>query len=70
MLLGTDDNGPGIPETELATLTERGGTDLLHGSGAGLWLTYTVVEESGGHIASDTDGDGTTVRIRLPRAEK
>jgi signal transduction histidine kinase len=67
--LEIEDNGPGIPERELETLTERGETDLVHGSGAGLWLTYTVVEESGGHIAYDTDGDGTTVRIRLPRAD-
>jgi signal transduction histidine kinase len=63
------DNGEGIPQTELDALTHRGETDLVHGSGAGLWLTYTVVEESDGEITFDTDGDGTTVRMRLPTAD-
>ena len=63
------DNGHGIPQTELDALTHRGETDLVHGSGAGLWLIYTVVEESGGEITFDTDGNGTTVRMRLPVAE-
>ena len=61
------DEGPGIPEAELETFRKRGETDLTHGSGAGLWLLYTVVHESGGDIAVDTEG-GTTVRIRLPVA--
>jgi len=61
------DEGPGIPEAELEAFRKRGETDLTHGSGAGLWLLYTVVHESGGDIAVDTEG-GTTVRIRLPTA--
>lgn len=61
------DEGPGIPEAELETFRKRGETELTHGSGAGLWLLYTVVHESGGDIAVDTEG-GTTVRIRLPLA--
>ncbi len=64
-----EDNGPGIPENELEALTERGESELLHGSGAGLWLTYTVVEESGGNVTYDTDNEGTTVRMRLPRVD-
>ena len=63
------DNGGGIPQTELDALTHRGETDLVHGSGAGLWLTYTVVEESDGEITFDTTGDGTTVRMRLPAVD-
>jgi signal transduction histidine kinase len=61
------DEGPGIPESELQAFEQRGETDLTHGSGAGLWLLYTVVHESGGDIAVDTEG-GTTVRLRLPVA--
>jgi len=63
------DDGPGIPDDELETLTRRSESDLVHGSGAGLWLTYTVVEESGGEITYDTGEDGTTVRMRLPVAD-
>ena len=67
--LTIDDEGPGIPESELATFQQRGETDLTHGSGAGLWLLHTVVHESGGDVAVDTEG-GTTVRIRLPVTER
>jgi len=38
---------------------------MTHASGAGLWLLYTVVHESGGEVAVDTES-GTTVHIRLP----
>lgn len=65
--LTIDDDGPGIPDSELKPFERRGETDLNHGSGAGLWLLYTVVHESGGQISFDTEG-GTTVRIRLPIA--
>jgi signal transduction histidine kinase len=58
------DNGPGIPEAELTALQQGGETDLVHSSGAGLWLVYTVVEESGGRISYEID-DGTTVRLFL-----
>jgi len=61
------DNGPGVPDHELEALERRGETDLNHGSGAGLWLIYTTIQESRGDITFDTD-DGTTVRIRLPLA--
>lgn len=64
------DNGSGIPENELDALTHRGESDLVHGSGAGLWLTYTVVEQSGGEISFDVGSGGTTVEIRLPVADE
>ncbi|PSP61553.1 hypothetical protein BRC76_05920 [Halobacteriales archaeon QH_8_67_36] len=60
-----EDDGPGIPTDELAAFERRGETDMTHASGAGLWLLYTVVHESGGEVAIDTEG-GTTVHIRLP----
>lgn len=62
------DDGPGIPERELAILEQRGETQLVHGTGAGLWLIYTVVQESGGDLTYETDGQGTTVRLQLPLA--
>ena len=63
------DDGPGIPEKELETLDQRGETSLVHGSGAGLWLVYTIVQESGGNVVFDSDDAGTTVRMRLPVAD-
>jgi PAS domain S-box-containing protein len=60
------DDGPGIPESELAVLERRTETPLEHGSGLGLWLIDWVVDRSGGDLAFDAD-DGTTVTIRLDR---
>jgi len=65
--LSVADDGPGIPDHELEAVERRGETDLVHGSGAGLWLIYTTVRESGGNVTVDTD-DGTTVTLRLPVA--
>ena len=65
--LTVSDNGPGIPSYELDVLDQGGETSLLHGSGAGLWLVQTAVENSDGTVTYDTDDDdGTTVRVRLP----
>lgn len=62
------DNGPGIPDHELETLQQGEETALVHGSGAGLWLIHLVVEDSNGDVSYETNGDGTTVRLRLPVA--
>ena len=59
------DNGPGVPEAELEPLRAGEETRLVHGSGAGLWVIDRVVRYSGGTVAFDTTGDGTTVRIVL-----
>lgn len=63
------DDGPGIPEMDLAVL-ERGKAtgDLYHGSGLGLWLVFWIVQRSGGSISvRDADPRGTVVRITLPQ---
>jgi len=65
--LCVSDDGPGIPETELAAIEQREETPLQHTSGAGLWLIDWVVLRSEGSLSFDTDGDGTTVRIELER---
>jgi PAS domain S-box-containing protein len=59
------DDGPGVPETELAVLDREEETELLHGSGAGLWLMHWVVEKSNGDLTFDVDEHGTTVTMRL-----
>ncbi|MFB6086238.1 MAG: ATP-binding protein [Halodesulfurarchaeum sp.] len=66
--LTVSDNGPGIPEQEVAALE---GTEepLEHGSGLGLWLAYWLVRKSGGEMTIEsTDPPGTVVRISVPLA--
>jgi two-component system OmpR family sensor kinase len=64
------DNGPGIPETELAAI-ERGASDqVVHLSGLGLCFVYWTVRRSGGTIEFESvDPAGTCVRIQLLRAD-
>jgi len=62
------DNGPGIPEHELAVIDRGEETSLNHGSGAGLWLIQIAVDHSDGDCHFETGPDGTTVTIRLPEA--
>lgn len=65
------DNGPGIPEDEIAIHNRTSETQLDHSNGVGLWLVRWVVAASGGDIDFETDGsDGTTVTVRLEEAER
>ena len=60
------DNGPGIPLEEQAVL-ESGESQLIHGSGLGLWLVHWVVTQAGGSVSFDQDEEeGTTVTLWLP----
>jgi PAS domain S-box-containing protein len=59
------DDGPGIPDQELAVLDEGEETALQHGSGVGLWVVNWIVQQFGGRLAFDTQEDGCTVRMRL-----
>jgi PAS domain S-box-containing protein len=62
------DDGPGIPDAELAAIRQSRETDLEHGSGAGLWLVDWVVRKSNGDLSFAVDESGTTVRVRLQAA--
>lgn len=64
-IVTVEDNGPGIPDGELAVLERREEPPLDHGSGMGLWIVETVLSRTDGTISYDTTGDGTTVAIRL-----
>jgi signal transduction histidine kinase len=66
--LQVSDNGPGIPEHELAVLDRGEETSLNHGSGAGLWLIQIATDHSGGDSRFEVSDDGTTVSIWLPDA--
>ncbi|MFC7098584.1 histidine kinase N-terminal 7TM domain-containing protein [Halobaculum marinum] len=62
------DDGPGIPEQELATFQADGESALTHSSGLGLWLVIWITEESAGEVTFDVDETGTAVTVRLPAA--
>jgi len=65
-LLSISDNGPGIPEAELAVRERGEETALQHGSGIGLWVVEWVISRSAGTLAFETDADGTDVTVWLP----
>jgi signal transduction histidine kinase len=61
------DDGPGIPDAEIAPLATGTENALEHGSGIGLWVTQWTVRRLGGDLAFDTDENGTTATVTLPR---
>jgi signal transduction histidine kinase len=67
-LLTVSDDGPGIESEELTVLDEAAETQLLHGSGIGLWLVKWVVDRSDATLCFDTGPDGTDVTIRFAEA--
>jgi signal transduction histidine kinase len=61
------DDGPGIPESEVAVIESGQETDLSHGSGVGLWVTNWAVTDLGGELSFEhRDGGGTIARVALP----
>ena len=63
------DDGRGIPDQELARITEpffSTRTDT-GGTGLGLSICQTFIDQHGGRIDFDSEvGAGTTVTVRLP----
>ena len=74
--MSVSDDGPGIPEDEISRIFEhlfrgrvtvRDPNNPIEGTGLGLALTKTVVEQHGGSIWVDTTEDqGSTFRFTLP----
>jgi PAS domain S-box-containing protein len=62
------DDGPGVPETELTGIVnEEQQTQLTHGSGFGLWLVRSVLDEYGGNLAYEpAPGGGSVFTVELP----
>ncbi len=60
------DNGPGIPDHELAVLEQGRETALEHGSGIGLWLVDWIADHSAASISFDTGPGGTVVTVVVP----
>lgn len=63
------DDGPGIPDSELAVLEQREETPLQHGSGVGLWVVDWVVQNSTIAVEFESTDDGSTVTFRVPRPD-
>ncbi|WP_323675479.1 histidine kinase N-terminal 7TM domain-containing protein [Halorubellus sp. PRR65] len=61
------DDGPGIPDVELAALRSGEESALEHGSGLGLWIVTWGVERLHGSVSITVD-DGTSITIELPIA--
>ncbi len=61
------DTGPGIPKKDLARVFDPFYTTKPDGTGLGLSVVHSIVQEHGGRVVLDSDiGRGTTVRIQLP----
>ncbi len=60
------DDGPGLPRAELDALEADEETQLVHGSGLGLWLVRWLVDSVGGDVAFENGSPrGSAVSIRL-----
>jgi PAS domain S-box-containing protein len=71
VMLSVSDTGVGIAPGHLARVFEPFYTTKEKGKGTGLGLamTYGFVKQSGGHVNIESQpGQGTTVRLYLPRA--
>jgi two-component system NtrC family sensor kinase len=65
-LIEVVDDGGGIPEDTLERAFDPFFTTKARGTGLGLSICYGIVERHGGDIEIETsEGEGTTVRVRL-----
>ncbi len=65
--LSVSNPGPPIPPDVLARVFDPFFTTKEHGSGLGLSIAYSIVNQHGGHIdVVSEDGLGTTVTVLLP----
>ena len=72
VVVAVHDHGPGIPEGDLAQVTERfyrGAKAPSGGSGLGLAIARQLAEKWGGSLQiSSNEGEGTRVELRLQHA--
>ena len=65
------DNGPGIPDDRKDDIFGKGETGLdSAGTGIGLYLVQTLVDQYGGHVwVEDNDPEGSVFYVELPLAD-
>jgi len=61
-----EDNGPGIPDIERASLERGDETQITHSQGIGLWLSKWVIEAVNGKLSIETPDHGTRVTVDFP----
>jgi len=65
------DNGPGIPDDEVAVLERGYETPLEHTNGLGLWLVSWIVRESGGEVDfQERSPRGSVVSVQFEKASQ
>jgi PAS domain S-box-containing protein len=71
LVLEVADNGPGIPAPELPKIFEPFFSTKDQGSGLGLWICKSIVEEHGGSLqVGNLKPRGAAFSLRLPLAPK
>jgi len=65
--ISIQDNGLGIPESELAPIRNGSESPLEHGSGVSLWIVHWGVRVLGGELAFESHSTGTTATVSLPQ---
>ncbi|PSP79748.1 PAS domain-containing sensor histidine kinase [Halobacteriales archaeon QS_1_68_20] len=69
VVVSVADDGPGIPDDEMAVLSSSTETPLEHGSGLGLWLVKWTVSLSSGELTfEENDPRGSVVSVTVPAA--
>lgn len=67
VVIAVEDNGPGIPPAQLASVFEPFFTTKFSGTGLGLAISKSLVEQHGGRIEVTSEpGKGTSFLIILP----
>ncbi|MGI9953358.1 ATP-binding protein [Moorellaceae bacterium AZ2] len=67
VIIGVEDNGPGIPPDKLEQIFEPFYTTKDHGTGLGLTLSQRIVEGHGGKIeVTSRVGEGSCFKVCLP----
>jgi PAS domain S-box-containing protein len=71
VLVHIADNGPGIPDAQKTDIFGQGEQGIgSSGTGLGLYLVYTFIEQFGGDVwVTDNDPQGAVFHVELPLAE-